>query len=469
MIDWFLRVHGVAGAPLCFDMGGLWSTVSIRDQMLRAQELVRRLKRAGALSSMRPLLVIGAGAAGVTAALEAERRGIAARVIDSAPSPFGRQARCHTRWVDPTQYDWPMPHWSSGRFPWLRARGGQVTRVSLPWPAAPAAHLAVRWNAGLLAAIARRAVTAGYNTQLVNVALLPPGPATPMTQVEAETQEAGQPSSKNPYGAILGATGMGQERTSLGAFRAWQFWDNDTLEAPNCGLPLRTGARVLISGAGDGALQDFLRAATGLASAKDLWNQLIAAGASASPDFLLDLLAAEDQLKCAYACADGSDDHDLLQEIHDCTRAAASQWYAFNRHVLTSALRRLLRQRPDVALLHPCSHFNKAYLLNRFLVHVLAEHLHVERGHTAIHDRLTVQSVVGVGHPCSSPMTCLGHDHEVEIVDGPRCDAPPGATVVHRWHFNVVVLRHGIIVPAPLFRSPAAGPFRHPLPQYPQP
>ena len=99
MLDSFLLAHRIR--PLCFEIGGLLSPISIRDQMIRGRWIVDRAQEARLIDANRPLLVVGAGAAGATAAMESVRRGIETVLIDVAPAPFQRQAGCLTRWVDP--------------------------------------------------------------------------------------------------------------------------------------------------------------------------------------------------------------------------------------------------------------------------------------------------------------------------------------------------------------------------------
>jgi heterodisulfide reductase subunit A-like polyferredoxin len=69
--DQALSFHHVGGFR--YELSGL-RTGSVRDQILRAQLLVERLLARNDLSDD-PLLVIGGGAAGVTAALTASRLG----------------------------------------------------------------------------------------------------------------------------------------------------------------------------------------------------------------------------------------------------------------------------------------------------------------------------------------------------------------------------------------------------------
>ena len=119
--DPFLRAHIIR--PFIFDIGGRLSPISIRDQMLRGQLIVDRALEAGYIDGYgRDLLVVGAGAAGATAAIHAAGKGVSTWLIEQETGPFYRQANCSSRWVDPTQYDWPQEHWSEGKYPWTSPR-----------------------------------------------------------------------------------------------------------------------------------------------------------------------------------------------------------------------------------------------------------------------------------------------------------------------------------------------------------
>src|SRR5437879_3176765 len=97
--------------PLLFDIGSRLSPASIRDQMIRGKLIADRAREERLIGPTRPLLVIGAGAGGATAALVASMSGVPTLLVDSAPRPFSVQASCSTRYVDPTQYDWPVDTW----------------------------------------------------------------------------------------------------------------------------------------------------------------------------------------------------------------------------------------------------------------------------------------------------------------------------------------------------------------------
>jgi hypothetical protein len=95
--------------PYFFQLGGRLSPISIRDQMVRAEAIVEQAFRANLIggSTNRPLLVVGAGAAGATAGITAARSGVPTLIVDHGFVPFRLQAACATRWIDPTQYDGP--------------------------------------------------------------------------------------------------------------------------------------------------------------------------------------------------------------------------------------------------------------------------------------------------------------------------------------------------------------------------
>jgi hypothetical protein len=80
------------------------------------------------------------------------------------------------------------------------------------------------------------------------------------------------------FDLVVWAVGFGRERTTIpdpagGTISGIPFWATDQLQDPQCGI-LASKPDVLILGSGDGALQDFLRAATRLKSAREIYDQL---------------------------------------------------------------------------------------------------------------------------------------------------------------------------------------------------
>ena len=83
----------------------------------------------------------------------------------------------------------------------------------------------------------------------------------------------GATSAHDDVGALVSSIGFGSEDTKVGTFLGWRFWENDPLERPQAGVTAGPPVCV-ISGGGDGALQDFLRFTTGRRSAREILGAL---------------------------------------------------------------------------------------------------------------------------------------------------------------------------------------------------
>lgn len=116
------------------DLAGPWRPGSIRDQSVRACLTIDRAIRRQWISEERPLAIVGAGIAGVTAAILARRHRIPVTVIDHR-KPLSVLSESF-RWVDPTAYDWPHAWWSEGRwapggFPEVRIEAGEARTIAV--------------------------------------------------------------------------------------------------------------------------------------------------------------------------------------------------------------------------------------------------------------------------------------------------------------------------------------------------
>jgi hypothetical protein len=109
----------------------------------------------------------------------------------------------------------------------------------------------------------------------------------------------------------------GRSRSNGRNTPSYHFWADDKLEIPNFGLPeTNPQPRILISGGGDGALQDFLRVAFPNKTAGQVYDLLIPDPALRA-ETELRLFAAEDEFRRAWGWSE--DDRlacEILQTLH---------------------------------------------------------------------------------------------------------------------------------------------------------
>jgi hypothetical protein len=458
-LDAVLAAHQVAGGlnPRQFELAGL-RTASVRDQMIRAMVITQRLFEGGTIGAGKlPLLVVGGGAGGVTAAMHAAELGAQVVLCEKEHHYFARQADS-TRTLDPTEYDWPHPHWKQRRYPW------HEPAMPLHYEARPANELAVAWERSF--AHWRRKSAASVRLQCR------PGTELAAKHLQAETAHMLATGPAFPAGqkfaAVLSFAGMLREKCRVPekpaaadppAYEGFPYWWRDPYGEAQLGLPTRKRVRVLISGGGDGALQDFIRVLTGL-TARECAQRL---GVEAPPESLL-MASAEDLGRRAHAWRGRAGPiHGTLHRWHAAFEAAAlQQWQrwtpAQRKHLAATVLRPQVR----VTLVHRCEHFDHSFALNRYLVLLLAR-LHA-RSHNMRLDRVlrSGQEVSAVapadGHTCGNPGACHGLPHVVHTLAG-ACHLPGNntstaaktaakagtkASPTPLGEFECVIVRHGV-------------------------
>jgi hypothetical protein len=446
MADPFLVTHQVG--PAVFDIGGKLYPVSIRDQMVRGQSIVDRAIQAGFGASGEQLLVIGAGCAGAVAAIEAASRGITTNVIDTAPMPFLRQAACMTRWIHPHEYEWPLDHWPTPKYPFVGLPAPYYgPPVPLSWAANWSDALAAGWAIDLGRAFRAHfpRLILHYGTRLAGHPVYAGGNWT------VNLHPSGGPALR--VGMILIAVGFGAERvTAPPNFRSLAFWESDPYRAPNCGLA--SPPKVVISGGGDGALQDFLRVVTGLPAVED-----IARACPIPAAVETDVLSAENRAQRAHLWGFSPEgDHDIQRALHVAHGLAAAQ--ALADPTVRSALAKLLPAKPPaVHLVHPCTHFSTGYAFNRFLVLLINAYytslgnppLLIPCAHVTTVTEVPPHTCLGPGMVAPDPWRCLGQPHTVGLAPAshPGCVLAPPASP-GPFKADVVIIRHGVTGPAPL-------------------
>ena len=226
--------------------------------MLRGAVLVRRLQAIRIIDKDAPLLVVGAGAGGVTAALTAVELNVVTYLIDNRRAPFQAQALASTRHIDPTQYDWPLDQWMKKTFPWLSPVGYPSIATPLPFLADSADMLAGNWVRVLNDRYrrSRGLFELDYGKELLH--LRPLGTAPGSEHIEATFDDG----TRGRFGAVIWAAGFGREKRfspspTNRSYEGPPFWGPDEL-AGCLHNHYPTSPSVLISGGSDGALQDYM-------------------------------------------------------------------------------------------------------------------------------------------------------------------------------------------------------------------
>lgn len=399
-----------------FDMSSGVHHLSIRDQIVRAKVLIRDLKIAckTANQPLERLLIVGAGVSGMSAALTASEMGIReVLVVDAKPEPFSLFRGVTARHVGPFMYEWPSPFFSDQSYPgrpadnWLGRNSSPLT-----WQAATPisadqlaqmldANLAKKWGRSVrvlpsiyvnvdkwpIREFVKKFARTEATRSMMRLQRRVPVPSERFefagevwNPLDRQPDFCGPiDSAKHRYAFspqfVILAAGMGEENVSLpsegGAINGQSFWSNDDL--------LDDGTRrrrIAIFGGGDGALQDVLRSLTGFAHPLSFIKHL-----EQKPDVRRalekvkpQLLSIDRQGRQFTGWTAGPwgfkyvDDH--CHEI----AAKLAQNPAVCRRVIQAIRvpgRTTHGHSPEVALFVREAYFDKAYLLNRFLVHLV--------------------------------------------------------------------------------------------------
>jgi hypothetical protein len=184
-----------------------------------------------------------------------------------------------------------------------------------------------------------------------------------------------------PFSIVIACGGAGIERTRVPdehpTYTGYQFWKVDPYDKSNLGLPADVKPTVLISGGGDGSLQDYLRVVC-RKTAGDIYSEL--------PDVLKpymeqQIAKIEDIAMRSYLWGDAGElDHPIHQEVQE--RYHGLIVYLLTKDPAAGALERSLKRLVDHSMdrlslkfIYPCEHFWSCYPLNRFLVLLLSEYL----------------------------------------------------------------------------------------------
>jgi hypothetical protein len=263
------------------------------------------------------------------------------------------------------------------------------------------------------------------------------------------------------YSAVIWAGGFPDETSYLRTsrrgrikFRAHPFWSRDPFAHFPWGVSGdNPDVRIAIFGGGDGALQDFLRVATGCRSAVEFYRKLsIPAGVEQR------LYSTTDRAQRNWLWGAGTlQDHGIHRVLDNAYRAEAEM--LLSDRGFRSAMQAAMPTRMPTSLriFYRCEHLTAFYGLNRFLAYLVAIYLDKYQGalQNILNPRWTlvdVQSRTKTHHCNTADSTgCIGVMHNLKLAQDPFCyRAQKGSQMTVQA--NVIILRFGfdrLTVPRP--------------------
>ncbi len=131
-LDDAVRLASVPGSPGVYILGCLERNLSAYLQQVRALNLIFALSRDNTVRPDQRVCVIGAGFAGLTAAVAAARRGCQVTVLEQDAEPFLGLRACTSRWLHPHIHEWPRENSMnpSAGLPFLDWQTGTASTVA---------------------------------------------------------------------------------------------------------------------------------------------------------------------------------------------------------------------------------------------------------------------------------------------------------------------------------------------------
>ncbi|HEX7843414.1 MAG TPA: FAD-dependent oxidoreductase [Kofleriaceae bacterium] len=224
----------VSGWQGIYVLGCIDRRVTVYSQQVRALNLAAALMAAGRVKADEPIVIVGAGAAGLTCAAGLRRLGARVTVLEARDEILPLFREGSSRWLHPGVYDWPLEGWSRDRagLPLLNWEHGPIDDVRIEMEAA--------WN--------QFAKQHGVvvHTNVSRVWLGRPG--------DVRRTVTWSPGGSQRDTTVILAVGFGSEPTPLVTER--RYWEADDFDVIRSETKPR---KWLISGCGDGALTDLFR------------------------------------------------------------------------------------------------------------------------------------------------------------------------------------------------------------------
>jgi hypothetical protein len=217
---------------------------TVYTQQVRALNLAWALKACGHVSASTRVVVVGAGAAGLTVAGALAYLGASVTVLEKEADPLPLQRNCYKRHLHPHIYDWPTRDsmQANAGLPLLTWRAGMARDVAA---AIESGFEGLRWDYGDRLTLLRDV----ENLQL----------DTPSHGSLTFRRRGGAGAAErlvHAYDLLIFAIGFGVEETLWMGARG-SYWADDSLDQGGVFQP----GEYLVSGTGDGGLIDVLRIA----------------------------------------------------------------------------------------------------------------------------------------------------------------------------------------------------------------
>lgn len=481
--DRVLRTYSITNKKfICFDASGFFSPISIRDQIIRVCLIVERAHYYGIISTNRPLLIVGGGPAGATAAIKAAELKVPTVLIDHKTLLEGLSKSI--RVFSPIQYDWPVRHWREEVFPWEYEPSYSIPVFLHEGPVQDTISNLETLFTDLIEEEERKEKKDRFLNYYEYVELgdckpsddLPEGEKFPLLTIDFKKAPAEEVKENliilpeiNSFGMGLSCIGFGKERVCAkrGDFRGYTFWS-----FVHHSRFLKDG-NVLICGSGDGALQDFLLLATEKQTAKEMY-QYLRDGEPQVEKHLFEKLEegirnAEEEAKRDEIWQNNTNElnknnlcrihrnlHIRHQEEVDKLLDSAFIKNKLESIVVAEALEGKLQ------LTHICNHFSGCYALNRFLTLLIGNFIHRNSGQSVFLEKTSVVEVESLdekSHTCGQEdeVKCDRFPHRVYLADKSSC-TNINNTSSSSEIFRHIIIRYGIDKTIRIFKEYPAFP-----------
>lgn len=436
-------------APNKFWIGGK-NSVSVPDQIIRAKMLIEQLKSHIGFTDAR-VCVIGAGFGGAAAAILAAEAGAKhVRLFDRQARPFSLQNRCTSRVIDPTEYHWPFPWYETAQFPLagdlpfafrVRENGAKTDADRNNRPA------------NVWARDARKELfTAEAGCENLQLSFLTDvmglefdGEKHKVTTKDRSVKDGTE--EVHEFDILICANVIGGEKCWVErkpetdeekrhVFRSVAYWENDLVLTTFRALSATAKSRIpsmLVSGGGDGALQDFIYYSTAGRSPSEIIKHV----GYPSPDVIGRVMLYVTQMERSWQWVP-KEAHDVLLGCYrKMMQKCAKTWLQTDlvRHRLIG----LIQENVKVVLV--CREFARGFPLNAFVALAIDE-VFLERGEGRIRYGRKVRSVThencsgelhsGTGGCPEAQQVCIS---DVRNIVG-EVSSPET--------YDLILLRHGI-------------------------